>query len=191
VPAGTSHLEISYSELRLASTAPPRFRFRLDGYDAGWVDAGARTTAYYSRVPPGSYTFRVVAASEDGAWTGEGAALALTVVPRFTETALFRGLVLLGIVLGVVAGHRLRVATLRRREAMLRARVDEALANVKILRGLLPICAWCKNVRDDSGYWQQIESYVRDHSGAEFSHGICPDCAEKYFPDEVASREKG
>ena len=53
----------------------------------------------------------------------------------------------------------------------------EALAKIKTLKGLLPICAWCKKVRDDQGYWQQIEAYVRDHSEADFSHGICPSCA--------------
>jgi len=55
----------------------------------------------------------------------------------------------------------------------------EALAKIKTLKGLLPICAWCKKVRDDQGYWQQIEAYVRDHSEADFSHGICPSCAQK------------
>jgi PAS domain S-box-containing protein len=53
---------------------------------------------------------------------------------------------------------------------------------VKILRGLLPICASCKQIRDDEGYWHQIESYIRNHSEAEFSHGICPKCAEKLYP---------
>jgi PAS domain S-box-containing protein len=53
---------------------------------------------------------------------------------------------------------------------------------VKILKGLLPICASCKQIRDDQGYWHQIESYIRDHSGAEFSHGICPECSERLYP---------
>ncbi len=54
---------------------------------------------------------------------------------------------------------------------------------VKILRGFLPICASCKEIRDDKGFWHQIESYIRDHSEAEFSHGICPKCAEKLYPE--------
>jgi len=54
---------------------------------------------------------------------------------------------------------------------------------VKTLSGMLPICAACKKVRDDSGYWNQIETYVRDHSDAQFSHGICPDCAKTLYPD--------
>ena len=57
--------------------------------------------------------------------------------------------------------------------------LQEALAKVKTLKGLLPICAWCKKIRDDSGYWQQIEAYIRDRSEADFSHGICPACAQK------------
>jgi len=52
----------------------------------------------------------------------------------------------------------------------------EALTQVRQLRGMLPICAWCKKIRDDSNYWQQIETYVARHSDAQFSHGICPEC---------------
>jgi PAS domain S-box-containing protein len=54
---------------------------------------------------------------------------------------------------------------------------------VKILKGFLPICASCKEIRDDEGYWHQIEQYIKDHSEAEFSHGICPKCAKKLYPD--------
>ncbi len=56
------------------------------------------------------------------------------------------------------------------------AQLRQAISEVKTLSGLLPICATCKNVRDDEGYWTQIETYIRDHSEADFSHGICPDC---------------
>jgi PAS domain-containing protein len=58
-----------------------------------------------------------------------------------------------------------------------------ALAQVKKLSGLLPICASCKKIRDDQGYWQQIEAYIRDRSEAEFSHAICPECARRLYPD--------
>jgi len=59
----------------------------------------------------------------------------------------------------------------------------DALAKVKTLSGFLPICASCKKIRDDKGYWNQMEAYIRDHSEAEFSHGICPECAKKMYPD--------
>ncbi len=61
--------------------------------------------------------------------------------------------------------------------------LKDALTKVKTLSGLLPICASCKKIRDDSGYWNQIESYISDHSEAEFSHFICPDCAKKLYPE--------
>jgi PAS domain S-box-containing protein len=65
--------------------------------------------------------------------------------------------------------------------------LQQALAEVKTLSGLLPICASCKKIRDDSGYWQQIEVYIRDHSEAEFTHGLCHDCAAKLYPDLLTS----
>ena len=63
------------------------------------------------------------------------------------------------------------------------AALEDALGNVKTLTGLLPICASCKKIRDDQGYWNQIEVYVRDHSEADFSHGLCPDCVRRLYPD--------
>ncbi len=60
--------------------------------------------------------------------------------------------------------------------------LQHAMSEVKMLSGLLPICASCKKIRDDKGYWNQIESYIQDHSEAEFTHGLCPECAEKLYP---------
>jgi PAS domain S-box-containing protein len=68
------------------------------------------------------------------------------------------------------------------RERMVQ-KLTEALAKVKTLSGLLPVCAWCKNVRNDEGYWQRIEAYVAEHSDARFTHGMCPDCMAKHFPE--------
>lgn len=62
-------------------------------------------------------------------------------------------------------------------------KLQEALAKVQTLSGLLPICASCKKIRDDHGYWNQLESYIGKHADVQFSHGICPDCAKKLYPD--------
>jgi two-component system cell cycle response regulator len=70
----------------------------------------------------------------------------------------------------------------REKESLIR-QLRQALVEVKKLSGLLPICASCKRIRDDKGYWQQIEGYIRDHSEADFSHGICPECAKRLYPD--------
>jgi hypothetical protein len=75
-----------------------------------------------------------------------------------------------------------RKALEEKREKAIAAR-EKALDEVKILRGFIPICASCKKIRDDQGYWTQIEAYIRDHSEAEFSHSICPECAMKLYPD--------
>jgi len=77
---------------------------------------------------------------------------------------------------------RLRQKHEQEREELI-GELKEALSKVKQLSGFLPICASCKKIRDDKGYWNQIESYIRDHSEAEFSHGICPECCEKLYPD--------
>jgi len=61
--------------------------------------------------------------------------------------------------------------------------LQEALDNVKTLSGLLPICAQCKNIRTDDGYWMQVESYLRDYSGLNFTHSICPECVKKLYPE--------
>jgi hypothetical protein len=62
-------------------------------------------------------------------------------------------------------------------------RLQGALDNIKTLEGLLPMCANCKNIRDDNGYWQQVEVYIRQHSKAKCSHSICPECAHQLYPD--------
>jgi CheY-like chemotaxis protein len=76
-----------------------------------------------------------------------------------------------------------RILELQRALIAANQELRQALGRVKTLSGLLPICASCKNVRDDKGYWQQIEAYVRDHSEAEFSHSICPSCFDKLYPE--------
>jgi CheY-like chemotaxis protein len=77
-----------------------------------------------------------------------------------------------------------------REKTKLLADLQDALAHVKMLKGLLPICAWCKKIRNDRGYWQELETYIHEHSDAEFSHGICPDCTEKYYKDFMEKRKK-
>ncbi|MDP1572570.1 MAG: tetratricopeptide repeat protein [Vicinamibacterales bacterium] len=105
--------------------------------------------------------------------------------------ALIAGLVLGGISLTLLyARYQLK----QKSEAALRAQADElkaALDRVQTLRGLLPICASCKNIRDDNGYWTAVEAYIGAHSAAEFTHSICPNCAEKLYPDVAESTRLG
>jgi len=86
---------------------------------------------------------------------------------------------------GAIANAQLfteRKRTEEEREKLILS-LQKALSEVKALSGLLPICSSCKKIRDDKGYWNQIEAYIRDHSEANFSHSICPDCAKKLYPE--------
>jgi len=69
-------------------------------------------------------------------------------------------------------------------------KLEEALVKIRTLQGLLPICSYCKKIRNDQDYWEQIETYVADHSQAEFTHGICPDCLEKHIKGQMATLKK-
>jgi PAS domain S-box-containing protein len=75
-------------------------------------------------------------------------------------------------------------------QAALLAELQQALKENKTLRGLIPICAHCKKIRDDTGFWQQVDVYVRAHTEAEFTHSICPPCSEKLYAEYVQSRSK-
>ncbi len=76
-----------------------------------------------------------------------------------------------------------RVVTLQQRLSERVAELQDALVKVKQLHGLLPICSYCKRIRTDQNYWQQVEGYITEHSEAQFSHGICPQCFEKVQAD--------
>jgi hypothetical protein len=92
-------------------------------------------------------------------------------------------------IFGMCAAHnRLRLEETEREKALLQ--MEDALGEVKKLSGLLPICSSCKNIRDDQGYWQQLEKYIGEHSEAQFSHSICPECAKKLYPELYERIEK-
>ena len=67
-------------------------------------------------------------------------------------------------------------------------KLPESPRRVKILTGLLPICTSCKKIRDGQGYWNQLEIYIREHTEAEFTHGLCPECVKKFYPVDILTR---
>ena len=69
------------------------------------------------------------------------------------------------------------------KQKQLVSELQEKISEIRTLQGILPICAGCKKVRNDQGYWQQVERYIQDHSNARISHGICPDCSKKLYPE--------
>jgi diguanylate cyclase (GGDEF)-like protein len=109
---GRRRLEFQYTALSLLEPARVAFRYKLEGFDEAWVEAGPRRSAFYTNVPPGSYHFRVLAANNDGLWNEQGAGFRFTQKPRFTETLWFYALVVAGVVLAGLGLHRAQVAGL-------------------------------------------------------------------------------
>lgn len=114
VAPGTATFEVHYTALSLLAPSRVRFAYQLEGLDHGWIDAGTRRVALYSRVPPGTYRFRLRAANNDGIWNNAGAALEIRVLPYFYQTHWFRASLVVLIVLAAFGLHRLRM---RRMEA--------------------------------------------------------------------------
>ncbi len=83
---------------------------------------------------------------------------------------------------GIVRDITVRKQIERERDQLIED-LQRSLTEVKTLSGMLPICSSCKKIRDDKGYWNQIEAYIHEHSDATFSHGICPECTQKLYPD--------
>jgi hypothetical protein len=108
-------------------------------------------------------------------------AFAIEMVPWSISFALFNGII------GLYYGTR-KAEKIAREELIVN--LQKALADVKILSGMMPICAWCKKIRTDEGYWQQIEAYIKNHSDLDFTHGICHDCAKKEYPELYSSLKK-
>lgn len=205
---GWSRLEIGYTACAFVAPDQVRFRTRLKGLEEEWVKAGRRRAAHFSRLAPGRYEFQVTACNSEGVWRPQGTSMAIIVDPFWWETLAFRfaSMAVLGIGLALTAwllhrnrlrralvieaqnNARLRVEGLAVANAQLQARTRElevALGNVRTLSGLIPICASCKKIRNDDGYWDQVETFVQQHSQAQFSHGICPECIQKLYPGDA------
>ena len=122
---GVGNLEIRYAGLSLAHPEEMRFRYRLEGYDTDWVEAGKRQTAYYTRVPPGEYRFQVVARSLEGVWNESGAAIDLTLRPHLYQSPWYLALLATVVLAGALAFHHARVSRAQRHAAELKREIKE------------------------------------------------------------------
>ena len=105
----------------------------------------------------------------------------IDMLPWSLSFALFNSII--GLYYGI-----LKVEKMAQEELIIN--LQKALAEVKTLSGMLPICAWCKKIRNDEGYWQKIEAYFKSHSDLDFTHGICNDCAKKEYPELSSNLEE-
>jgi len=124
VPPGSRNLEIDYTALTFLAPQRVAFRYRLEGMDEEWVEAGRRRTAYYTRLRPGHYRFRVIACNQDGQWGEEGGMIEFTVAPRLWETRWFQLLCAIALVAAAAGGYVLRIRRMKKRERELERIVD-------------------------------------------------------------------
>src|SRR5271157_2866494 len=131
LPPESRRFDLHYTALGFRSPERIMFKYKLEGFDKDWVEAGTRRVAYYTNVPPGHYRFHVVAADGDGVWNEEGAACDLSLAPRFYQTAWFFGLCGILGVGGLAAGDRLRTRAMAAKEKELSVRVDQRTQELK------------------------------------------------------------
>ncbi len=131
LPPGTDQFEIQYTGLSLLVPDRVHFKYRLDGFDKEWHDVGNRRTAYYTRLPPGHYTFRVMAHNNDEIWNDTGASVSFYQEPFFFQTGWFYALCILAAALTVFTGYRFRIRQLRNRQEHLKRLVEAQTAALK------------------------------------------------------------
>ena len=129
VAPGKENVEIEYTALSFMRSEHIRFRYRLEGLDLDWIDAGSRRTAYYSHIPPGTYTFHVIADNSDGVWNTAGQSLTVTVLAPFYKTWWFLLVAMVLIAVLVVLAVYYRIAQLQRRQAMQKAFSQQLIAS--------------------------------------------------------------
>ncbi len=186
-----ANVEFFFSSPTYLNEGAVRYQVRLVGLEDNWRETDLRR-ARYTALTGGTYTFEVRAARPGGPW-GPPDALTVKVLPPWWRTWWFRGvegLLLLGAVALII---RWRLAALeaqkRHLEILVKDRTSDlveanealtqALSEIHTLQGLIPICSYCKKIREDDGFWKQLEHFFQQHTSAKFSHGICPDCLPK------------
>jgi len=123
------NFEIEYTALSFINSEHIRFKYKLEGLDHDWIDVGIRRTAYYSHVPPGRYTFKVIAANSDGVWNTEGRSLSVVVLPPFYRTWWFISLATLGVAGAVFLGYEYRIRQLKRAQGAQQAFARQLIAS--------------------------------------------------------------
>lgn len=193
--AGLSTIQFRMALPRYHDYDSFHLRVRLSGLERKWRDTPSFIIRY-PNLPGGRYRFEFQAVNSSGK-SGPIGGFDFAVRPPWQRSWwAYAGFIALGL-LAVSWLVRLRVASLARRQTELEAVIAErtmalnsrnqelsaAMANIRQLSGLLPICSHCKKIRDDKGYWNNLETYISSHSNADFTHSICPSCMKELYPD--------
>ncbi|OOG60191.1 two-component regulator propeller domain-containing protein [Rhodanobacter sp. C03] len=181
-------IELHYAAMSYVAPAAVQYRYRIEGFDRGWIDAGNSRVAYYTNLPPGDYVFRAIASNNDGVWNTDGASVAFTIVPRWYATWWFRILVAL-IVIGLLAAiYRLRVWRLRERERELTREVaqrTEALRNANAELKRIAALDGLTRIANRGAFDQRLREALDEHavSGAPLAVLMCDVDAFKDYND--------
>lgn len=196
---------LKFSALNYINSENNLYRYKMKPIDTNWQNLGSENSVTFANLAPGTYEFEIQGSNNEGLWNAESRILPITINPPFWQTGTFRLVMAIALCGVVFLAFQLRFRRIRQRNLELEHRVQErtdelvqaneelqtALDNVTKLEGMLPICSACKKIRDDGGYWHQVESYIHEHSDVRFSHGLCPECIPKYFPGEMDDSQKG
>ncbi len=207
-----------FSALSYRQPYKNRFAYKLEGLNPDWIKTGYRNRrAVFTNLAHGEYVFKVKASNNDGTWNETGKSIKIIILPPFWKTLWFRTIIILLFAGGIFSVVYWRINDLRNRNIELKDKVkthtgklekksDElenkvnelkkSILHISRLEGLLPICCNCKKIRleeeESSAHpdWIQIEKYISDRTGADFSHGICPDCMKELYPDIYSDDDK-
>ncbi len=181
LPYAQNNLDLQFSLLDYVAPSLNRLEYRINQSN-DWQKMNKSQQILFADLSPGERTLQVRGTNADGYQSQQVKELTISVLPPFWLTWWFQSIIGLAIIALVIILYKFRVRQVKKHNQELQEKVNEQIAQLKILDGLLPICSYCKKVRDDHGYWSQVEAYIQERSQAKFSHGICPECIKKHFP---------
>lgn len=181
-------IELHYAAMSYVAPAAVKYRYRIDGFDRGWVDAAGSRAAYYTNLPPGDYVFRAIASNNDGVWNTDGASVAFTIMPSWYATWWFRTLVALAVIGLLAAIYRLRVWRLHERERELTREVaqrTEALRNANAELKRIAALDGLTHIANRGAFDQRLRDALDEHvaNGAPLAVLMCDVDAFKAYND--------